>query len=92
MATATTRSDAGYEVEMDGYGPRGRPEWLDVDWRPHLRWERVRGRNVNLLEIGEGPPLVFVHGHSGSWTNWLEQLPRFARTHRCTVRTGPTRP
>ncbi len=26
--------------------------------------------------------LVFVHGLSGCWQNWLEQLPHFARTHR----------
>jgi pimeloyl-ACP methyl ester carboxylesterase len=25
---------------------------------------------------------VFVHGLSGSWPNWLEQLPVFARSHR----------
>jgi pimeloyl-ACP methyl ester carboxylesterase len=34
------------------------------------------------VELGEGPPLVFVHGLSGSWPNWLEQLPVFARTRR----------
>jgi pimeloyl-ACP methyl ester carboxylesterase len=26
--------------------------------------------------------VVFVHGLSGSWANWLEQLPVFARDHR----------
>jgi pimeloyl-ACP methyl ester carboxylesterase len=29
-----------------------------------------------------GKPLVFVHGLAGSWPNWLEQLPVFARDHR----------
>ncbi len=29
-----------------------------------------------------GEPLVFVHGLSGSWPNWLEQLPVFAAEHR----------
>jgi pimeloyl-ACP methyl ester carboxylesterase len=32
--------------------------------------------------MGEGPAIVFVHGLSGSWPNWLEQLPVFARDHR----------
>jgi pimeloyl-ACP methyl ester carboxylesterase len=32
--------------------------------------------------LGEGPPIVFVHGLSGSWQNWLEQLPVFAAKHR----------
>ena len=29
-----------------------------------------------------GPPLLFVHGLSGCWQNWLENIPHFARTHR----------
>jgi len=42
---------------------------------------------VNTIELGpeenrDGQPLVFVHGLSGSWPNWLEQLPVFATTHR----------
>jgi pimeloyl-ACP methyl ester carboxylesterase len=32
--------------------------------------------------MGEGPPLVFVHGLSGSWQNWLEQVPVFAQERR----------
>jgi pimeloyl-ACP methyl ester carboxylesterase len=31
-----------------------------------------------VIELGEGPPLLFIHGLSGSWPNWLEQLPVFA--------------
>jgi pimeloyl-ACP methyl ester carboxylesterase len=62
----------------DVYGPSGRSEWLDVDWREHQRWVRVDGQPVNTIDLGEGPPLVFVHGLQGSWPNWLEQLPVFA--------------
>jgi pimeloyl-ACP methyl ester carboxylesterase len=64
------------------YGPTGRSPWLDVDWREHQRWLRVDGRMVNVIDLGSGPPIVFVHGLSGSWQNWLEQLPVFARDHR----------
>jgi pimeloyl-ACP methyl ester carboxylesterase len=53
-----------------------------MDWREHLRWVEVDGRPVNVLDAGEGPPLLFVHGHSGSWTNWLEQVPAFMGSRR----------
>ncbi len=60
------------------YGPEGRSSWLDVDWREHQRWVTVAGTPVNTIDMGEGPAIVFVHGLSGSWPNWLEQLPVFA--------------
>ncbi len=64
------------------YGPEGHSAWLDVDWRSHQRWVTVSERPVNVIELGEGPAIVFVHGLSGSWPNWLEQLPVFAADHR----------
>jgi pimeloyl-ACP methyl ester carboxylesterase len=68
---------------LNAYGPSGRSPWLDVDWRQHQRWVSVLGgQPVNTIDLGEGPPLVFVHGLSGSWPNWLEQLPVFAEDHR----------
>jgi pimeloyl-ACP methyl ester carboxylesterase len=66
----------------DGYGPDGRSEWLDIDWRRHLRSCTVNGSRVSYIEMGEGPPLVFVHGLAGCWQNWLENIPHFARSHR----------
>jgi pimeloyl-ACP methyl ester carboxylesterase len=66
----------------DDYGNPD-PDWLRIDWRPHLHRVRLPGGEVNYAEIGEGDPIVFVHGISGSWHNWLENLPYFAaRGHR----------
>lgn len=65
----------------DDYGNPD-PDWLKVDWRPHLRRLELPGADVAYVEIGEGEPIVFVHGISGSWQNWLENLPHFSRTHR----------
>jgi pimeloyl-ACP methyl ester carboxylesterase len=70
----------GGQRRSEVYGPSGRSPWLDVDWREHQRWVQVDGQPINTIDLGEGdgPPLVFVHGLSGSWPNWLEQLPVFA--------------
>jgi pimeloyl-ACP methyl ester carboxylesterase len=77
--SSSVRIPAG---EAAAYGPVGRAPWLDVDWREHQRWIEVDGAAVNTIELGAGPPLVFVHGLSGSWPNWLEQLPVFAGERR----------
>jgi pimeloyl-ACP methyl ester carboxylesterase len=68
----------------DGPDPYGNPdpEWLRIDWREHLRQVDVVGTRANYVEMGEGPPLLLVHGLSGAWQNWLENIPHFARTHR----------
>ncbi|HEX6391650.1 MAG TPA: alpha/beta fold hydrolase [Solirubrobacteraceae bacterium] len=55
---------------------------MDVDWRAHLRWTALRGRPVNVLDIGAGPAVVFLHGLSGCWQNWLESIPPLAADHR----------
>ncbi|MFN8161399.1 MAG: alpha/beta hydrolase [Solirubrobacterales bacterium] len=58
------------------------PEWLRIDWREHLRTVELPGAAVNFVEMGEGAPLLFVHGLSGCWQNWLENAPHFARRYR----------
>jgi pimeloyl-ACP methyl ester carboxylesterase len=58
------------------------PEWQRVDWRRHLRTVELPGARVNYVEIGEGEPIVFIHGLSGCWQNWLENLPHFGRGQR----------
>jgi pimeloyl-ACP methyl ester carboxylesterase len=64
------------------YGPGERSDWLDIDWREHQQWVQVAGAPVNVIDLGEGDPMVFIHGLAGAWVNWLENLPHFARDHR----------
>jgi pimeloyl-ACP methyl ester carboxylesterase len=83
-SASSTRIPAG---EAAAYGPVGRSPWLDLDWREHQRWIMVDGTPVNTIQLGEQSakdtqPLVFIHGLSGCWQNWLEQLPVLAREHR----------
>jgi pimeloyl-ACP methyl ester carboxylesterase len=89
MSSTPLLGPRGHEERSssDAYGPIGRSPWLDVDWRAHQRWVIVDGQPVNTIELApeqpaQGQPIVFVHGLSGSWPNWLEQLPVLARTHR----------
>jgi pimeloyl-ACP methyl ester carboxylesterase len=69
----------------DGYGVSDRPNWRDVDWAKHLKTIEIGGTPVNYVDVGEqgdSRPLVFVHGLSGQWQNWLENIPRFAEQRR----------
>ncbi|HEY3759974.1 MAG TPA: alpha/beta hydrolase [Solirubrobacteraceae bacterium] len=72
--SSPAKPDAGEQP----YGPVGRSPWLDVDWSQHQHWTIINDFPVNFIDLGEGPPLVFIHGLGGSWPNWLEQLPVFA--------------
>ncbi len=80
MATAT-RAEPD-PAALEAYGPGGRSEWMDIDWSEHLHWIRTGDRWMNVLDYGSGSPLIFIHGLSGCWQNWLENIPHFAREHR----------
>ena len=71
-------------TRADGPDPYGDPdpEWLRINWREHRHEVDVVGAKANYVEMGKGPPLLFVHGLSGCWQNWLENIPHFARSHR----------
>lgn len=65
------------------YGnPDARPDWMRIDWRRHLGRLELPGATVNYAEIGEGEPILFVHGLAGCWRNWLENLPYFGCEYR----------
>ena len=81
MAGATV-TNLPTAARSDAYGPEERSEWMEIDWQPHLHWAQIDGAPVNYVDVGEGPPLVFIHGLSGCWQNWLENIPHFARSHR----------
>jgi len=73
--------------DPDPYGnPDPHPERLGIDWREHLHTADVGGVPVTYVDLGETEPgeleLLLVHGLSGSWQNWLETIPYFARSRR----------
>ena len=81
---ASGRADLPDATPADGPDPYGNPDpdWIRIDWREHLRTTDVVGAQTNYVELGDGPPVLFLHGLGGSWQNWLENLPHFSRTHR----------
>jgi pimeloyl-ACP methyl ester carboxylesterase len=82
-APATPLTETGTsDRAADDYGTRGREEWRDIDWRRHQRWVALPGGPINVIERGEGPPLLLVHGHTGRWANWLANIPSLSRNHR----------
>jgi pimeloyl-ACP methyl ester carboxylesterase len=68
----------------DDYGVHDEPDWRTIDWREHSRDVELGARRVRYVDIGEsdGPPFVLVHGISGNWQNFLENIPRLARERR----------
>lgn len=81
MREAATALTGPPERPAGDYG-NPHPEWREIEWRRYLRRIELPGSSVNYVELGEGEPLLFVHGLSGCWQNWLENLPHFARSHR----------
>ena len=81
MHAATTTHAPG-EAGLDRYGTPPHSEWLDIDWKRQRKSVLCRGKRVSYVELGSGPPVVLVHGLSGSWQNWLETIPYLARAHR----------
>jgi pimeloyl-ACP methyl ester carboxylesterase len=59
------------------------PEWLKIDWREHLHQVDLPGAEaINYAEVGEGEPILFIHGIAGCWRNFLENLPYFGSSYR----------
>jgi abhydrolase domain-containing protein 6 len=69
--------------------------WLRPDWFLAAEFQRQRllagasERSVSIdgqvwryLEAGDGPPLVLLHGFTGSKENWLPVFAALAREHR----------
>jgi pimeloyl-ACP methyl ester carboxylesterase len=69
------------------YGTTASPNWRTIDWLSHLHQIKIDGIPVHFVDMGpagagEREPIVLVHGLSGQWQNWLENIPRFAQERR----------
>lgn len=70
----------------DDYGVSDEPDWRTIDWPAHLHRVQIAGREINYADLGDPGgrhrPILFIHGLSGQWQNWLENIPRFATGRR----------
>ena len=68
----------------DTYADCDDATWMSIDWPAMTRRLVIEGREVNVVDTGgDGKPvLVFVHGLSGTWQNWLLNIPAFMDSHR----------
>lgn len=69
------------EGDREGYGASDVPDWRGIDWRSVRRDVIVAGRWLSYVDLGEGSPIVLVHGTGGCWQNWLEK----SRRSRCSA-------
>lgn len=81
-STARPLSHRAARRADDQYGRSDTPDWRGIDWPAHTHQVEVDGVPVNYVDLGEGVPVLFIHGLGGCWQNWLENLPRFAEGHR----------
>jgi pimeloyl-ACP methyl ester carboxylesterase len=60
--------------------------WMDVDWRSLSRTLEIDGRRLHVIDTGgDKPVLLWLHGLSGLWQNWLLNLPAFMDRYRCVA-------
>jgi pimeloyl-ACP methyl ester carboxylesterase len=67
----------------DTYADGDDATWRSIDWPALTRRVVIEGREVNVVDTGSSKPvMVFVHGLSGTWQNWLLTIPAFMDSHR----------
>src|SRR4051794_26506575 len=49
---------------------------------PHAK---INGSELYYEVHGRGDPIVFAHGRGGNHLSWWQQIPEFARDHRCII-------
>jgi pimeloyl-ACP methyl ester carboxylesterase len=66
------------DVDEEGFRRAEQALWAEVGVHPTEAWLRLRrcGVVIRVQELGEGPPVVFVHGASNAGTSWASLAAR----------------
>jgi len=63
-------------------GTAGIPQWFDAISRLPVRTILVDGHRIAYLDVGEGSPVILIHGFGGSLWQWEYQQDALSRRHR----------
>jgi len=46
----------------------------------HSYWTKVQGLDIHYKRLGQGQPIIFIHGAANDWHEWKENLHFFAHS------------
>ncbi|MFT3765247.1 MAG: alpha/beta fold hydrolase [Minicystis sp.] len=49
---------------------------------PKATYAQVKGARLRYLDVGQGPPVVLIHGFASSLETWELLVPQLSKTHR----------
>lgn len=61
------------------------PPGIELIQRVPYQIITVNRHRMAYLDVGQGPPLILIHGFGGSMWNWEHQYSVLARTHRVII-------
>lgn len=56
-----------------------------ISWHPQGRFVEVEGRRAHVVDAGQGPPILLLHGFLHSSFTWRDTVEALARRHRVIV-------
>jgi pimeloyl-ACP methyl ester carboxylesterase len=65
--------------------PTPLPSKIELIQRVPYQITTVNNHRMAYLDVGQGPPLILIHGFGGSMWNWEHQYSVLARTHRVII-------
>lgn len=61
------------------------PPWVELIQRVPYQTTMVGDQRLAYLDVGEGKPLILIHGFGGSMWHWEYQYLHFSQTHRVLI-------
>lgn len=61
------------------------PPWVELIQRVPFQTIRVNDHRMAYLDVGQGKPVILIHGFGGSMWQWEYQYLPFAHTHRVLI-------